>query len=103
MSDGASEIGFAHLGLGSVLKQYHLAVPALQREYSWEQKHVETLFKDFARAIRERKPHFLGTVVTIPMGGDVLEVVDGQQRLATAAILLSAIRDFIEPTVPMLA
>ena len=103
MSDSASEVGFGHLGLGSVLKQYHLTVPALQREYAWEQKHVETLFKDFARAIRERKSYFLGTVVTIPMGGDILEVVDGQQRLATTAILLSAIRDFIEPTVPMLA
>jgi len=103
MSDGSNEVGFGHLGLGSVLKQYHLAVPVHQREYAWEKKHVETLFKDFARAIRERKSYFLGTVVTIPMGGDALEVVDGQQRLATTAILLSAIRDYIAPAVPMLA
>jgi hypothetical protein len=103
MSDRTSEVGFAHLGLGSVLKQYHLIVPVHQREYAWSKKHVETLFKDFARAIREGKTYFLGTVVTIPMGGDVLAVVDGQQRLATTSILLSAIRDFIAPTVPMLA
>jgi len=40
--------------------------------------------------------HFLGTIVTIPRTTGYLEVVDGQQRLATAAILLAAIRDFLK-------
>jgi len=39
--------------------------------------------------------YFLGTIVTIPRPSGVLEVVDGQQRLGTTAILLAAIRDYL--------
>jgi hypothetical protein len=104
MSDSESEIGFAQLGLGSVLKQNQLAVPANQREYSWETKEVTTLFRDFSREIGEGdRKYFLGTVVTIPRPGAVLEVVDGQQRLATTAILLSAIRGYLQKMEPEIA
>lgn len=104
MTDSESEIGFAQLGLGSVLNQNQLVVPANQREYAWELKYVRTLFQDFARELEgaDRK-YFLGTIVTIPRHGGVLEVVDGQQRLATTAILLAAIRDYLQPTESELA
>ena len=96
MADGESEIGFAQLGLGGVLKQHQLAVPANQREYAWEAKEVNTLLQDFSREIGDNDgSYFLGTIVTIPRGKGVLEVVDGQQRLATTAILLSSIRDYL--------
>lgn len=51
MADIESEIGFAQLGLGGILKQNQLAVPPNQREYAWEIKYVRTLFQDFAREI----------------------------------------------------
>jgi len=54
------------------------------------------LFQDFTKAISEDTDHFLGTIVTIPRGNATLEVVDGQQRLATTALLLAAIRDNLE-------
>ncbi|HEX4077492.1 MAG TPA: DUF262 domain-containing protein [Rhizomicrobium sp.] len=100
-----SEIGFGQLGLASILKQNQLAVPPNQREYSWTVKEVRTLFQDFARAIQEgdSKSYFLGTIVTIPRTGSILEVVDGQQRLATTAILLAAIRDYLKPRETMIA
>ena len=92
-----SEIGFAQLGLGSVLKQYNLAVPPNQREYAWTEKEVEALFQDLEKEISsKRQSYFLGTLVTIPRTLGQLEVVDGQQRLATAAILLSAIRNHLQ-------
>ena len=95
-NDSRNEIGFAQLGLGSVLKQYQLIVPPNQREYAWETKEVTTLLKDFSREIGEGSSfYFLGTVVTIPKIDGSLEVVDGQQRLATTAILLAAIRNFL--------
>jgi uncharacterized protein with ParB-like and HNH nuclease domain len=91
-----SEIGFAQLGLASILKHNQLIVPPNQREYSWTVKEVRTLLQDFAKAILEGDgSYFLGTIVTIPRAGGALEVVDGQQRLATTAIILSAIRDYI--------
>jgi hypothetical protein len=98
MADTESEIGFAQLGLGSILKQHQLAVPPNQREYAWELKYVRTLFQDFAREIDgEDRMYFLGTIVTIPRTNGVLEIVGGQQRLTTTTILLSAIRDYLLP------
>ena len=99
-----SEIGFAQLRLGSVLKQYNLAVPPNQREYAWTEKEVEALFQDLEKEIANKgQSHFLGTLVTIPRNPGHLEVVDGQQRLATVAILLSAIRNHLLEIEPEMA
>ena len=99
-----TEIGFAQLGLASILKQHQLSVPPNQREYSWTEREVKTLLHDFAKAISEGDgSYFLGTIVTIPRRDHVLEVVDGQQRLATTAILLSAFRDYLKTQDPMIS
>jgi hypothetical protein len=88
-------IGFEHRGIGDVLAHTRLAVPLNQREYSWEEEHVNDLFSDFANAIAANKStYFLGTIVLTSGDGDVPEVSDGQQRLATSSILLAAIRDY---------
>ena len=97
MNNGVDQIGFEQLGIGSVLRQNRLSVPANQREYSWTEEEVTTLLQDFARAINDDEPgYFLGTIVTIPHPDGTLEVVDGQQRLATTAILLATIRDYLK-------
>jgi hypothetical protein len=104
MNDAQTQIGFDQLGLGGVLRQYQLEVPPNQREYAWSEREVVTLFQDFAAAISdEDEAYFLGTIVTIPRPNGKLEVVDGQQRLATTAILLSAIRDYLKGTEPVIA
>src|SRR6266542_1947066 len=89
-------IEFAHLGIGTALSRGHLAVPLNQREYSWEEKQVTELFHDFSKAITGNKSsYFLGTIVLTQAGDEVPEVADGQQRLATTTILLSAMRDWL--------
>lgn len=95
MPETKSQIAFEELGLGSVLKHNRLEVPANQREYSWTEREVKQLFQDFSKALTEEGPYFLGTIVTIPREDGTLEVVDGQQRLATTAILLAAVRDYL--------
>jgi hypothetical protein len=95
MPEARSQIAFEELGLGSLLKRYQLRVPSNQREYAWTERETTQLLQDFANAIRETGPYFLGTIVTIPQGEGTLEVVDGQQRLATTAILLAAMRDYL--------
>jgi hypothetical protein len=94
MAEGKSQIAFEELGLGSLLKRYRLRVPTHQREYAWTEREISALLTDFAAAINDEGPYFLGTVVTIPREEGTLEVVDGQQRLATTAMLLAAIRDY---------
>jgi len=72
-------------------------VPPNQREYAWTDVQVTRLLQDFALAVNEGD-YFLRTIVTIPRRDGTLEVVDGQQRLATTAILLAAIRDYLRDT-----
>ena len=88
---------FLPLGLASILKQGRLVVPPNQRNYSWTKEEVVTLLQDFNRSIRSRDAtYFVGMIVTIRKDGNVLEVVDGQQRLATTAILLAEIHNYLE-------
>jgi hypothetical protein len=97
MSDRPAEIGFDLIGIGSVLNHHNIRVPVNQREYAWEEHHVKALFQDLAGAIADDAPeYFLGTIVGIPRSSDTLQIVDGQQRLATTIILLSTIRDYLK-------
>lgn len=100
MPEANGRIEFLEIGLGGILRAYRLKVPSNQREYAWTEREVTTLFTDLAKAIANEREqdYFLGTIVTIPRGHDVLEVADGQQRLATTAILLAEIRNYLEPT-----
>ena len=90
------QIGLEQVGIGSLLRQNLLRVPLNQREYAWTEREVGQLFTDIARAVGENADYFLGTIVTIPRSSGLLEVVDGQQRLATTAILLPAIRRYMK-------
>lgn len=94
----------SQIGISAILKTYRLKVPPHQREYRWTEKHVERLFEDLHQALSsDPQQYFLGTIVTIPDEEGVLEIVDGQQRLATTSIFLSAIKRHLEPAEPDLA
>jgi len=86
-------------------KDIRLMVPLFQRPYVWTQKDQwEPLWEDI-RGIAEdllndrfRRPHFLGAIVLeqVPTGAGEIErrlVIDGQQRLTTAQIVLEAFHD----------
>ena len=97
MADSEQQIGFEQIGIVNIFRSYRLQVPLNQREYSWTDREVENLFFDISNAISEGAPeYFLGSIVAIPRKPTVLEIVDGQQRLATTAILVSAIRDYLK-------
>ena len=62
------------------------------------------MFRDFAKAITDGdRSYFLGTIVTIPRSPETLEVIDGQQRLATTAIFLAQIRNHLVGSEPLIA
>ncbi len=103
MSD-QSQIGFEQLGIGALLKRYRLVVPPNQRDYAWEDDQVSTLFGDLALAIsQDEANYFLGTIVTVPIEHGVLEVIDGQQRLATVSLALAAMKHRVAAPIPNLA
>ena len=91
-----SPMHFEIVGIGTALKRNRLAVPLNQREYSWEERQVQDLFQDLANAIGDsrKQTYFLGTIVLTNGTAGALEIADGQQRLATATILLASFRDY---------
>lgn len=84
-------------------KQYQ--VPLYQRTYAWKKDQFVRLWDDLVKLAEDRKDrgpnatHFIGSLVLAPSpsvgpaGVAEYLVVDGQQRLTTLTLLLTAIRD----------
>jgi uncharacterized protein with ParB-like and HNH nuclease domain len=75
-------------------------IPLFQRPYSWKKKEWQTLWDDIEELCHSEKPrpHFMGSIVTMPTtslpeGANKYLLIDGQQRLTTLFIFLSALRD----------
>lgn len=75
-------------------------VPIFQRDYSWGTKHCQQLWNDILRVGSDSssRAHFLGSVVYIAAEDNQAAiprwlVIDGQQRLTTITLLLTALRD----------
>ncbi|HYI07724.1 MAG TPA: DUF262 domain-containing HNH endonuclease family protein [Thermoanaerobaculia bacterium] len=83
----------------TALRRERIVVPPFQRGYMWQQKQVKQFWKDILRFQTRRslpsapRQYFLGPIVTLSKPDDRELLLDGQQRLATATILLSVIRD----------
>jgi len=88
-------------------KKLRLEVPLFQRQYVWNlEDQWQPLWEDITRKFTETlekradaPPHFLGAMVldqrqTPTTHVEKRQVIDGQQRLITFQIFLSALRDF---------
>lgn len=78
---------------------YVFEIPGFQRPYAWTIDQARDLFDDLWDAAKSKdlsddlSPYFLGSIVLIkPESTPECQVVDGQQRLTTITLLLSAIR-----------
>lgn len=92
--------------LGIFEKKMQIEVPLFQRQYVWNQERQwEPLWEDIARKFteylegrRDAPVHFLGAMVLDQKQTPIThverrQVIDGQQRLTTLQIFLSAFRD----------
>lgn len=96
---GIDSIEFKMPGIGELTKQQLLRVPSYQRSYAWSRPHVNDLMDDIGGAIQAgNSDYFLGTVVLKQNEDGTCDVVDGQQRLATFQLLVSAICDYLRET-----
>lgn len=73
-------------------------VPRFQREYSWKTDEIDELWKDIMLGLKFLNgklittDYFIGSLVLVGAQDDnILKIVDGQQRLTTITILLSAL------------
>ena len=91
-----------YLTLSKLLDGRLFRIPEYQRAYSWTSSERQDLFGDIekVRAKGQDAGHFMAAVVCLrrekqTLGTDefdVLEIVDGQQRLTTLIVLLNAIK-----------
>jgi uncharacterized protein with ParB-like and HNH nuclease domain len=89
--------------LGKILEGTNqFVVPLFQRPYTWDESRWKALWSDLIELCEDEtdvpKPHFLGSIVTVPTrsvpeGVTKFLLIDGQQRLTTLQILLAALRD----------
>lgn len=87
---------FDDIGIAKIFKDFSLSIPPHQRDYAWTDDEVEQLFADLEAAYRQNSEYFLGTIVAIEdKASGELSVVDGQQRMTTTYLLLTAIRDYL--------
>jgi len=87
------KIDFEHDGIGHFLSDNFLKVPLYQRSFAWEKENVKELFNDITNSYPNE--YFIGTIVVTDKE-DYLEIVDGQQRIATISLFFIAVRDFLK-------
>lgn len=99
MPDQRYEAGRQTIGRLLSTTSPRIEVPEWQRSYSWDSQEVDAFWQDLI-AFEAQYPenniigeeYFLGSIVLVT-GGPTNLLLDGQQRLATATILLSVLRD----------
>lgn len=75
-------------------------IPPFQRNYTWSKEQCEELFDDIISSIKKQKSHYIGNIVYF-VGKDSSAsflqyiLVDGQQRITSILLLLSAIRNHL--------
>lgn len=80
-------------------------VPRYQREYAWEKNEISEYFEDIIKQLSfsngdvKSNDYFIGSILLTGdynASGQKLEIVDGQQRLTTITIMLSALGSIFE-------
>lgn len=83
--------------ISDTFKNFYI-VPDYQREYVWEEKHVNQLLDDIYDEFSDNKnsEYFIGSIVVCQGNLNKYEVIDGQQRLTTLFLCLCAFRKLLE-------
>lgn len=116
----ASQIGAKEEFLSKLYDEYHYKIPKFQRPFSWTQENFNDLIDDLIDAYdvgREAhgtllddedeldkstldayEPYFLGSIILNDGddSGERSDIIDGQQRLTSLAILIAVLRDIVE-------
>lgn len=85
------------------------SIPVFQRAYVWDGKDCDTLWHDVITAGQNDAEHYIGTILYlqdeqaaqqaraagVEAAPQVLDVIDGQQRLTTVTLMLAALRNML--------
>ncbi|GAA8167903.1 hypothetical protein HpKG12_13870 [Helicobacter pylori] len=88
-----------------VNQKNQLVIPIYQRLYSWEKEQCKQLWDDIIKIGGDDKMdgHFIGSILYVLDGithsNNALLIIDGQQRLTTITLLLTALRNHLSDEV----
>lgn len=90
-----SEDNLKIVNLSELIETYgnQLKIPDYQRPYTWKKSTADTLFNDIYSAMKENKDYRLGSLILHKEENGFYNIVDGQQRLTTTALILKALDD----------
>lgn len=72
-------------------------IPLYQRNFAWGEEQIITLLDDIYESIKSgEQKYFIGTLVVICRKNGEYEVIDGQQRLTTLALLLYVLQSDVQ-------
>lgn len=85
--------------LGKALQMGVFYIPNYQRDYAWGSEQFSDLWEDLKenvgvvkeKGLSDESGHFLGTIVIAPHGYNAYDLIDGQQRMTTIFMLLTAL------------
>lgn len=94
----ANAISCQVVSVGNLLRMGDTyVVPPYQRNYAWDETQFGVFWFDISRTFALKTPeYFLGSIVINNSQAPQLLVIDGQQRLITTAVLISALRNHLK-------
>ena len=72
-------------------------IPSYQRDYSWKTEQLETFIDDIKD---EEEGYYIGNLLTTSKKKGIIEIVDGQQRLTTIALLFLGMFEVMQKFAP---
>ena len=75
----------------SILESAFYVIPRFQRPYSWDKDNIQEFWQD--SIVNNDDEYFIGALVVFKRKDKSYGIVDGQQRLTTITIMLSALRN----------
>lgn len=78
---------------GQSLSNVALSIPEYQRPYTWTSKHAVQLLDDIIEAMHANSEVYRVGTLILHRNGDRFDIVDGQQRIITFALLLELLSE----------
>jgi uncharacterized protein with ParB-like and HNH nuclease domain len=84
------------LSIGKLFSDFYI-IPNYQREYVWEEDNVKQFFDDIYESFGDyessvSEDYFIGSIIVCERAKNLYDVIDGQQRITTIFLFLSAIK-----------